>query len=169
MEINNNIPKFLLNFKKDIIIIINQNKNQEERLAKIEGEIKNLKTNNNSSNISNNQKNKIKLRIYKRVLDKSIREQFNNNNTQKLKNPNNNIHELSFQINIKEEISILTNNEENYENIELIASKENNKNLESKEYNLNSNNIDEANVKNIAKLKIKKIKKGEILQNNGKF
>ena len=168
MEINNNIPKFLLNFKKDIIIIINQNKNQEERLAKIEGEIKNLKTNNNSSNISNNQKNKIKLRIYKRVLDKSIREQFNNN-TQKLKNPNNNIHELSFQINIKEEISILTNNEENYENIELIASKENNKNLESKEYNLNSNNIDEANVKNIAKLKIKKIKKGEILQNNGKF
>ena len=167
MEINNNIPKFLLNFKKDIIIIINQNKNQEERLAKIEGEIKNLKTNNNSSNISNNQKNKIKLRIYKRVLDKSIREQFNNNNTQKLKNPNNNIHELSFQINIKEEISILTNNEENYENIELIASKENNKNLESKEYNLNSNNIDEANVKNIAKLKIKKIKKGEILQNNG--
>jgi hypothetical protein len=60
IEITNNIPNFLLNFKKDIInIITNQNKNREERLAKIKGEIKDLKAINNISNIQNKNLKKI--------------------------------------------------------------------------------------------------------------
>ena len=57
VEIINNIPNFLLKFKKDIInIISNQNKNQGERLAKIKGEIKDLKAISNISYKSNDQK-----------------------------------------------------------------------------------------------------------------
>lgn len=109
IRITNNIPNLLLNFKKDIInIISNQNKNQEERLAKIKGEIKDLKAISNISYKSNDQK-KIKQEskgafysksqvinlsnkrdIYKSITDKLPY----NNNTQKFKNSNKNINEI---------------------------------------------------------------------------